>query len=211
MAPVCESHHRLGSLVGAEDESSNEPVEVSTCRWCGAVLPKRSSLLPKNTSTYHRPPLRTRPDILDKHPRLLHRSGDEFTSDSGDNTTVIIGSVVGVVFLVLALGLMACCCMAARKKGGKKKPKDKNKPNDKGKKPKGDKDDPPYRGQPCGTYQQVQDWINYHPGDYSLAMPQMPPFAYQGGFGGPGRQPGMGNEMDAPQMGYGGGWGNGRW
>lgn len=198
MAPVCESYHYLDFLDGGKVEKAESSVQVVTRRWCDAILPKKSSIWPKNTSTYHRPPLTIRSATLDEHPHLQHRS----EVNSGDNTTVVVGSVVGVVFIVIAFGLVTCCCMASRKKCGKKKPKEKDK--DKPKKP---TDDPPYRGYPAGTYQQVQDWINYHPVDYYPGMPQIPPFAYQGGLGGLGgigRQPG--NEMDAPQMGYGAGW-----
>lgn len=210
MAPVCESQHRLDSLDEENTDSFEGSVEITTCRGCGATLPKRSSLWPKNTSTYHRRPLSIRSDALSQPPHLLQRSGSEFTTDnSGDNTTVIIGSVVGVVLIVLAFGIVTCCCLAARKSKCRKKKKkktccrgkdkEKKKDKDKDKETKKDKDEP-YRGQPCGTYQQVNDWLNFHNMGQGMVMPGMPPMAYQGDFGGQG---GMGNEMNAPQMGYG--------
>lgn len=194
MAPVCEPHHVPG--IHEEGEMKRVEVSIATSRRCSAILPKRTTLWPKNTSTCHRPPLYVRSGILNESLRFQNRS----EVDKSDNTTVVIGSVVGVIILVVAFGVVTCCCMASRKKCEKKKPKDKDKDKDKNKKPK----DNGIQGYPAGTYQQVQDWINHHPFDYSPGMPQIPPFAYHGGLGGVARH--GGNEMDAPQVGY-GGWG----
>lgn len=214
MPPLCLPQHRL-DWIENNDVDNTSVCAGSTCCPTSVITAKTSILWPKNTSTYPQPPLRVRSNTPPEHPPEER----DYEIDSGDNTTVIIGSVIGVLFAVIVLALVCCCFMASRRKdrkkdkkaeccsdrrdNSKKKSKEKSKDKSKGKNKKPDKDMPPYIGFPVGSYEQVRDWIAHHPWDYGMGAPQAPPYAY-GGYGGYGRQPA--NEWEAPQMGRGGGW-----
>ena len=218
MPPLCLPESRLAWIENSDVDRASVCAESACCP-LRVIAAKRSSLGQKNTSTYPHSQLNIRSDTPPQHP-LEQR---DYEIDSGDNTTVIIGSVIGVLFAVIALALVCCCFMASRRKDGKKdkkeescssrrdklkkKDKEKSKDKSKGKNKKRDKDMPPYIGSPVGRYEQVRDWIAHHPWDYGMGAPQAPSYAY-GGYGAYGRQPA--NEWDAPQMGRGGGWGYGR-